>query len=66
MCLTHVLLVFVPSGRGRVQYDCVCMCVCTQVHVRVKIPKSLKPEEKKLVEELKELQSKQKVGPFGF
>lgn len=42
------------------------MCVCTQVHVRVKIPKSLKPEEKKLVEELKELQSKQKVGPFGF
>ncbi len=32
------------------------------VHVRVKIPKQLAAEERKLVEELKELQSKTKVG----
>ena len=38
----------------------------TQVHVRVKIPKTLNADEKKLVEELKELQSKAKVGPFRF
>ncbi len=37
-----------------------------QVHIRVKIPKQLNPDERKLVEELKELQSKTKVGPFRF
>lgn len=37
-----------------------------QVHVRVSIPKSLSGEEKKLIEELRELQSKAKVGPFRF
>ena len=37
-----------------------------QVHVRVKIPKSITAEERKLVEELKELQTKTKVGPFKF
>jgi molecular chaperone DnaJ len=38
------------------------------VHVRVRIPKTLSPQERKLVEELKELQtkSKAKVGPFKF
>lgn len=36
------------------------------VHVRVKIPKQLSQDEKKLVEELKELQTKTKVGPFRF
>ncbi|GFH31043.1 uncharacterized protein HaLaN_29999, partial [Haematococcus lacustris] len=35
-----------------------------QVHVRVKIPKQLDADERKLVEELRELQSKVKVGPF--
>jgi molecular chaperone DnaJ len=34
--------------------------------VRVKIPKQLDPDERKLVEELKELQSKMRVGPFRF
>jgi molecular chaperone DnaJ len=38
----------------------------TQVHVRVKIPKSISSEEKKLVEQLKEAQSKAKFGPFSF
>ena len=37
-----------------------------QVHVRVKIPKSLTNEERKLVEELRELQKKVTVGPFKF
>jgi len=37
-----------------------------QVHIRVKIPKSLTGEEKKLVEELKEMQGKTTVGPFKF
>ena len=37
-----------------------------QVHVRVSIPKQLSGDEKKLVQELKELQSKTKVGPFSF
>lgn len=37
-----------------------------QVHIRVRIPKSLSGDERKLVEELKELQSKTKVGPFRF
>ena len=37
-----------------------------QVHVRVKIPKSLTSEERKLVEELRELQKKVTVGPFKF
>lgn len=37
-----------------------------QVHVRVRIPKQLAPDERKLVEELRELQSKTKVGPFRF
>ncbi|GAX84813.1 hypothetical protein CEUSTIGMA_g12234.t1 [Chlamydomonas eustigma] len=36
-----------------------------QVHVRVKIPKTLNNEERKLVEQLKELQGKVK-SPFGF
>jgi molecular chaperone DnaJ len=36
------------------------------VHVRVKIPKSISPEERKLVEQLKEMQSKAKFGPFSF
>ncbi|GLC43752.1 hypothetical protein PLESTB_000904500 [Pleodorina starrii] len=36
------------------------------VHVRVRIPKTVTAEERKLVEELKELQSKTKVGPFRF
>ena len=36
------------------------------VHVRVKIPKALSATERKLVEELKELQAKPKVGPFSF
>ena len=36
------------------------------VHVRVRIPKALSADERKLVEELKELQSKTKVGPFRF
>lgn len=38
-----------------------------QVHVRVKIPKSISAEERKLVEQLKEMQGKSKgFGPFGF
>lgn len=37
-----------------------------QVHVRVTIPKSLSGDEKKLVEQLKEMQAKAKVGPFRF
>lgn len=37
-----------------------------QVHIRVRIPKSLSGDERKLVEELKQLQSKTKVGPFMF
>jgi len=37
-----------------------------QVHVRVRIPKQLSGDERKLVEELKDLQSKAKVGPFRF
>lgn len=37
-----------------------------QVHVRVTIPKQLPSDEKKLVEQLRELQSKAKVGPFRF
>jgi molecular chaperone DnaJ len=36
------------------------------VHVRVSIPKQLSGDEKKLVEQLKELQSKARVGPFRF
>lgn len=36
------------------------------VHVRVRIPKAVTAEERKLVEELKELQTKTKVGPFRF
>lgn len=36
------------------------------VHVRVKIPKQLSAAERKLVEELKDMQSKTKVGPFSF
>ncbi|MEW5299676.1 MAG: hypothetical protein WDW36_002667 [Sanguina aurantia] len=36
------------------------------VHVRVKIPKTLSGDERKLVEELKEMQNKTKVGPFRF
>jgi molecular chaperone DnaJ len=34
--------------------------------VRVSIPKQLDKEERQLVENLKELQSKAKVGPFRF
>jgi molecular chaperone DnaJ len=34
------------------------------VHVRVKIPKTLSGEERKLVEELRDLSTKTKVGPF--
>jgi molecular chaperone DnaJ len=37
-----------------------------QVHVRVTIPKSLSSEERKLVEELREVTAKAKVGPFRF
>lgn len=37
-----------------------------QVHVRVSIPKQLNGDERKLVEQLKELQSKTRVGPFTF
>jgi len=37
-----------------------------QVHVRVTIPKSLSGDERKLVEQLRESQSKAKVGPFRF
>ncbi|KAI8473278.1 MAG: chloroplast DnaJ-like protein 1 [Monoraphidium minutum] len=37
-----------------------------QVHVRVAIPKALSGEERKLVEELREMQAKAKVGPFRF
>lgn len=37
-----------------------------QVHVRVRIPKQLDSDERRLVEELKELQSRTRVGPFRF
>lgn len=37
-----------------------------QVHVRVKIPKTLGNEEKKLIEELKELKSKEKTASGAF
>jgi molecular chaperone DnaJ len=37
-----------------------------QVHVRVSIPKQMSGDERKLVEQLKELQSKTRVGPFTF
>jgi molecular chaperone DnaJ len=40
--------------------------VLLQVHVRVSIPKQLSGDERKLVEQLKELQSKTRVGPFTF
>eukprot|EP00878_Enallax_costatus_P014283 GHUV01014941.1.p1 GENE.GHUV01014941.1~~GHUV01014941.1.p1 ORF type:complete len:290 (+),score=68.17 GHUV01014941.1:782-1651(+) len=36
------------------------------VHVRVNIPKQLNADERKLVEQLKELHSKARVGPFRF
>eukprot|EP00882_Tetradesmus_deserticola_P020993 GHRQ01022687.1.p1 GENE.GHRQ01022687.1~~GHRQ01022687.1.p1 ORF type:complete len:212 (+),score=72.80 GHRQ01022687.1:209-844(+) len=36
------------------------------VHVRVSIPKQLGSDERKLVEQLKELQAKARVGPFRF
>jgi molecular chaperone DnaJ len=36
------------------------------VHVRVSIPKQLNADERKLVEQLKEQQSKTRVGPFTF
>lgn len=36
------------------------------VHVRVSIPKQMSGDERKLVEQLKELQSKTRVGPFTF
>eukprot|EP00879_Flechtneria_rotunda_P023447 GHRR01024800.1.p1 GENE.GHRR01024800.1~~GHRR01024800.1.p1 ORF type:complete len:148 (+),score=39.02 GHRR01024800.1:107-550(+) len=36
------------------------------VHVRVSIPKQLNGEERKLIEQLKEMQSKTRVGPFMF
>jgi molecular chaperone DnaJ len=37
-----------------------------QVHVRVSIPKQLSSEERKLIEQLKEMQAKTRVGPFRF
>lgn len=37
-----------------------------QVHVRVSIPKGISGEERELVQQLKELQSKTRVGPFTF
>lgn len=36
------------------------------VHVRVAIPKKVSSEERKLIEELRELSTKTKVGPFRF
>lgn len=37
-----------------------------QVHVRVAIPKTLSAEERKLVEQLREVAGKPKAGPFRF
>lgn len=62
----------VPSSvliNGRCGYlfnKSLCAAGVLQVHVRVSIPKGISGEERELVQQLKELQSKTRVGPFTF
>ena len=52
------------NGRGVPKLGNVSARGDHHVHVRITIPKKLSAEERKLVEELREMSGKAKVGPF--